>query len=397
MIDSGPVALLLEGEAGIGKTTLWSQGLVSSAARRQRVLRCRPGERETQLAYAALGDLLSDVSDEALADLPAPQRRALEVALLRAEPEGEQSLQRAVGLGLLGVLRALADDAPTVLAIDDAQWLDRPSESALAFVARRVEDERLGFFCVRRGHGTDVPLELDRALPGARFGRLTLADLDAGELELLLRTDLGAPLSRRTLERVRRAAGGNLFFALEIGRALAVRGGALDPAEELPIPANLLELVRDRLELMPPGARAAAQVASALSRPTVRVVDAALAARGEPPAAGEAVAAGVLERDGERLAFAHPLLATVAYQLLEPEERRVLHAGLAAVLSDPEEQAPHLALAADEPDEAVASALDEAARRAAARGAPDAAADLLEQARRLTPAGDGDARRRRGI
>ena len=397
MIDSGPVALLLEGEAGIGKTTLWSQGLVSSAARRQRVLRCRPGERETQLAYAALGDLLSEVPDAALADLPAPQRRALEVALLRAEPEGEQSLQRAVGLGLLGVLRALADDAPTVIAIDDAQWLDRPSESALAFVARRLEDERLGFFCVRRGDGADVPLELDRALAGARFGRLTLADLDAGELELLLRTDLGAPLSRRTLERVRRAAGGNLFFALEIGRALAVRGGSLDPAEELPIPANLLELVRDRLELMPPGARAAAQVASALSRPTVRIVDAALAARGEPPAAGEAVAAGVLECDGERLAFAHPLLATVAYQLLEPEERRVLHAGLAAVLSDPEEQAPHLALAADEPDEAVASALDEAARRAAARGAPDAAADLLEQARRLTPAGDGDARRRRGI
>src|SRR6185312_15577238 len=134
-----------------------------------------------------------------------------------------------------------------------------------------------------------------------------------------------------------------------------------------------------------------------LSRPTVRVVDAALAARGEPPAAGEAVAAGVLERDGERLAFAHPLLATVAYQLLAPEDRRVLHAGLAAVLSDPEEQAPHLALAADEPDEAVAAALDAAARRAAARGAPDAAADLLEQARRLTPAGDGDARRRRGI
>ena len=270
MIDSGPVALLLEGEAGIGKTTLWSQGLVSSAARRQRVLRCRPGERETQLAYAALGDLLSEVPDAALADLPAPQRRALEVALLRAEPEGEQSLQRAVGLGLLGVLRALADDAPTVIAIDDAQWLDRPSESALAFVARRLEDERLGFFCVRRGDGADVPLELDRALAGARFGRLTLADLDAGELELLLRTDLGAPLSRRTLERVRRAAGGNLFFALEIGRALAVRGGSLDPAEELPIPANLLELVRDRLELMPPGARAAAQVASALSRPTVR-------------------------------------------------------------------------------------------------------------------------------
>ena len=120
-------------------------------------------------------------------------------------------------------------------------------------------------------------------------------------------------------------------------------------------------------------------------------------AGGEPPAAAAAVAAGVLERDGERLAFAHPLLATVAYQLLSADERRALHARLAEILDDPEERARHLALAADEPDESVAGALEQAARRAAARGAPDAAAELLEQARRLTPAEDDDGRRRRGI
>ena len=225
-IESGPAALLLEGEAGIGKTTLWNRGLASSAARGQRVLRCRPGEREAQLAFAALGDLLVDVPEAAMSDLPAPQRRALEVALLRAEPEGEQSLQRAVGLGLLGVLRALAEQTPTLLAIDDAQWLDHPSENALAFVARRLQDERIGLFCVRRGGGSETPLELDRALPDARFERLALAGLDAGEIELLLRSELGVTLSRRTLERVRRASGGNLFFALEIGRALVARGGA---------------------------------------------------------------------------------------------------------------------------------------------------------------------------
>jgi predicted ATP-dependent serine protease len=179
-IGSGPVALLLEGEIGTGKTTLWSQGLASSAARGQRVLRCRPGECETQLAYAALGDLLAEVPESALADLPAPQRRALEVALLRAEPDGEQSLQRAVALGLLGVLRALAEEAPTLLAIDDVQWLDHPSESALAFVARRLADERIGLFCVRRGSGAEAPLELDHALQ--RLGRLTLGGLDAGDL-----------------------------------------------------------------------------------------------------------------------------------------------------------------------------------------------------------------------
>jgi DNA-binding CsgD family transcriptional regulator len=397
-IGAGPAALLLEGEIGIGKTTLWNRGLESAADHGQRVLRCRPGERETQLAYAALGDLLADVPEEAMADLPAPQRRALEVALLRAEPDGEQSLQRAVGLGLLGVLRALAAQAPTLIAIDDAQWLDHPSASALAFVARRLQDERIGLFCVRRGAaGSEAPLELDRALPAARFARLTLGDLDTGELELLLRTGLGLTLSRRTLQRVRRATGGNLFFALEIGRALVERGEPLDPAEELPIPANLQELVQARLELLPPAARSAAQVAAALARPTVRVVDAALAAAGQAPAAAAAVAAGVLEQNGERLAFAHPLLATVAYQSLSAPERRALHARLAGILDDPEERARHLALAADEADEAVAAALDGAARRAAARGAPDAAAELLEQARRLTPPAHDDERRRRGI
>ena len=241
----------------------------------------------------------------------------------------------------------------------------------------------------RRHRSSSTARSRTRASSGSRS-----AGLDAGEIELLLRSELGVTLSRRTLERVRRASGGNLFFALEIGRALVARGGPLEPAEELPIPANLQELVRDRLELLPPAARAAAQVASALSRPTVRVVDGALAGSGE---AAAAVAAGVLEQDGERLAFAHPLLATVAYQLLSAPERCALHAQLAEILDDPEERARHLALAATKADEAVATALDEAARRAAARGAPDAAADLLEQARRLTPAGDDDERRRRGI
>jgi DNA-binding CsgD family transcriptional regulator len=107
-VASGPVALLLEGELGIGKSALWNHGVASAAERGLRVLRCRPAECETQLAYAALGDLLADVPEAALADLPRPQRQALEVALLRVEPEGQESLQRAVALGLLGLLRALA-------------------------------------------------------------------------------------------------------------------------------------------------------------------------------------------------------------------------------------------------------------------------------------------------
>jgi DNA-binding CsgD family transcriptional regulator len=392
-LESGPSVLLVEGEMGIGKSALWSQALLSAAARGQRVLRCRPGECETQLAYAALGDLLAEVPEAAMAELPAPQRHALDVALLRAEPQGDGPLQRAIGMGLLGLLRTLAEAAPTLVAIDDTHWLDPASESALGFVARRLGDDRIGLLCVRRGSGPDVPLGLDRALAQGHFDRLALGGLSADALDLLLRTNLATPPSRQTVARIGRATGGNLYFALEIGRALDERGERLEASDELPIPDSLQELVRDRLAQLPPPVRAAAQVAAALSRPSVTVVDAALA----PGSAAEAVSAGVLERAGERLEFAHPLLATVAYQLLSEGERRELHGRLAEILRDPEERAQHLAIATPEADEAVAAALEEASRRAAARGAPATAADLLRQAVRLTPAGADDARRRRGI
>ncbi len=127
----------------------------------------------------------------------------------------------------------------------------RPSESALGFAARRLGDERIGLMCVRRGTGPDVPLGLDRALPDGRFERLALGGLEAGALDLLLRTDLASPPSRRTVARIRRATGGNVYFALEIGRALDERSDRLEPSDELPIPDE------------PAGARARAARAAA--------------------------------------------------------------------------------------------------------------------------------------
>ena len=200
-IEAGPIALVLDGELGIGKTVLWKAGLAAAADRSYSVLVCRPIESEAQLAYAALGDLLAEVSDEALAELPEPQRRALEVALLRREPEG-QPLQRAVALGTLGVLRALARERPTVVGIDDVQWLDPESESVLAFVARRLRDERIGLLVTRRSEGSStLPLDLERAFVDGRLGHLQVGSLGPAELDRLLVARLDARLSEQSLAR----------------------------------------------------------------------------------------------------------------------------------------------------------------------------------------------------
>ncbi len=396
-IEAGPIALVFEGELGIGKTVLWKAGLAAAADRSYLVLVCRPIESEAQLAYAAIGDLLADVSEEAMAELPEPQRRALEMALLRREPEG-QPLQRAVALGTLGVLRALARERPTVVGIDDVQWLDQESESVLAFVARRLKDERIGLLVTRRVEGSStLPLELERAFVDGRLGHLRVGSLEPAELDRLLAGRLDAQLSEQSLARVHDRSGGNPFFALELGRAMQQREDLPATADDVPIPASLHELVRDRLAFLSRPAREATEIAAALSRPTRALID-AVTGGGDSSAALEAAGtAGILELEGDRVRFAHPLLASITYAQIPQAQRRALHARLAEMLEDPEERGRHLALSVEHPDATVAAALDEAARRARARGAPASAAELWEQARRLTPADAGIEARRRGV
>jgi DNA-binding CsgD family transcriptional regulator len=396
-IESGPIALVLDGEMGIGKTALWKAGLEAAAARSYRVLACRPIESEAQLAYAALGDLLADVSDDAMAELPGPQRQALEVALLRSEPEGEPS-QRAVALATLGVLHAIARERPTVVGIDDVQWLDHESEGALAFVARRLKDDRIGLLMTRRSEGsTPLPLDLERAFVDGHASALRVGSLGPPELERLLATRLDVRLSDRSLVRIHDRSRGNPLFALEICRALLLQRDDLQDADDVPIPASLQELVRNRLVLLPGPAREATEIAAALSRPTRGLID-AIATSPDSAAALEAAArVGIVEIDDDRVRFTHPLLASITYAQIPPDRRRGLHARLAEILEDPEERGRHLALATERADAAVAAALDEAARRARARGAPASAAELWEQARRLTPDDAGRDARRRGV
>ena len=159
----GAVVLVLEGEPGIGKTTLWEAGVAAARTRGLRVLAARASGAEAQLSFAALTDLLHDVDDRTVAALPAPQGPALDVALLRSVPVGAPPEARAIALGLLNVLRALAGDGPVVLAVDDLQWLDPASAETLAFAARRLDGLAVSFLLARRpGAVTDLERALER-------------------------------------------------------------------------------------------------------------------------------------------------------------------------------------------------------------------------------------------
>jgi len=394
-VGAGASALLLDGAIGIGKTTLWREGVAAAGQRGQQVLSCRPVEAEIALPFTALGDLLEGIGDQMLTRLPEPQREALEVALLRSEAHGSPLLGRAVALGLLGVLRALSEEGELVVAIDDVQWLDAPSADALAFAARRLREEPIGFLLARRaGIGDAFPLGLEATLDSGRVTRMLLGPLDLHALDRLLRTRLERQFLRPTLAELQRVSGGNPFLALELGRALVARDVPLVAGDALPLPATLQELLRERLAGVPAQASEVALVVSVLSRPTVDVIAAAIGRERGEAALEKAAAAGILEVGSDRIMFTHPLLASVVYAEASPSQRRALHARLAEIVDDPDERARHLALAAAGPDPQVATALEEAARRARARGAAQSAAEFWERARRLTPAADPAAWRR---
>jgi len=390
---AAPSVLVLSGEAGIGKTELWQAGLQRARARRTRVLAHRAVEAEAVLSFAGIGELLSPVAADVLPALDEPRRRALEAALLIEGSGGDRAVEpRAIGLAVLDVLKALAADAPVLVAVDDFHWLDRPSARTLLFVLRRLANERVGALLAVRGEVR----ELDRELPSDTVNWLSVGPLAPTLLFQILKHRLGLELSPPQLTQLCEMTGGNPFFALEIGRELSLTLPA--PGRSLPVPGSLREIVGAGLARLPPASREVLLLVAALSRPTVGALVAAHGERAEVlHGLEQAARAGVVEFDSERVRFAHPLLASVCYEDATPWRRREAHARLAAVADDEEERARHLALAAEGPDAAVAAALDAAAPYALGRGAPAAAAELSEIAAALTPPGDPSARRRRRL
>jgi DNA-binding CsgD family transcriptional regulator len=380
--------LTLEGAPGIGKTTIWQHSVERARARGFTALNCRPSQSEAKLSFAGLGDLLATVPDVVLDALPKPQRRALDAALLRGDVSGRAPDRRTVAVGLLSVLRRLASSAPVIVAVDDAQWLDRSSSAALEFAVRRLDAERIGVVTAVRV--TEEPVQtFDSVVPDSRRTAVRVGPLSLAALHEVLKRRVGASFPRPTLVRLEQACDGNAFFALEIAREL-LRAGRTAADGRLPVPDDLRALVSGRARRLPAETREALLVASALSEPTTAIV--------EESALGPALEVDMvrLTADG-RVAFSHPLFASAVYEAASPARRRNMHRRLAAIVDDLEERARHLALAGGDPDNEIAQTLEDAAMLARRRGGWESAATLLEQAAAMTPSTRPDEIRRRAV
>jgi DNA-binding CsgD family transcriptional regulator len=404
VVATGPACVLLVGEAGIGKSAIWTAAVERARDRGDRiVLAARAVATEGDLAHVVLADLLTPVAADVLPTLPAPQAAGLAAALLLERPERPVD-PRLVGTATLAVLERLAAGRAVLIAIDDLPWIDPASVDALGFALRRAWDRglRVGILAtLREGPGDDRSSWV-RDLPLTPT-RIEVGPVTLGVLHHLLRDRVGATLSRPQLVRLEGASLGNPLLAMELARAIERRGRWPGPGEPLPVPDDIERLVADRLEGLPATDRRVLFVLAVASTPTTAVVSAVL---DNPPsevvaATERATAAGLLEATatvGEApvVRFAHPLFAAAAIAALPVGDARSIHGRLADLVADDEDRGRHAARAASGPDRRTAERVEAAALAARRRGAPSVAAELAEAAAALTPPGDGaDATRRR--
>jgi DNA-binding CsgD family transcriptional regulator/tetratricopeptide (TPR) repeat protein len=373
-------ALVVRGEAGVGKSALL--GYAVRAAADMRIARAAGVESEMELAFASLQQLCVPLLDR-LERLPGPQRDALGVAFgLRA---GDPPDRLLVALAVLTLLSEVAEERALLCVVDDAQWLDQASVQVLAFAARRLLGEPVGLIFATRE-------------PGEQFGGL--ADLEVRGLpdqdaRALLRSVIRVRLDDRVRDRILAETAGNPLALLELPRGLSLTqlAGGFGLVGAQAVPARIEQGFRRRLEALPAGTRLLMLVAAA--EPTGDAVLVLRAAGRLGLAASAAVAAqaeGLVEI-GEQVRFRHPLVRSAAYWSAEPSQRRAAHRALAEVTDpdrDPDRRARHLAAAAPGPDEEVAAELVRSAGRARARGGMAAAAAFLQRAVDLT---DEPARR----
>jgi AAA ATPase domain len=347
---SGAAALVLYGQAGIGKTTIWREGVRYAREIGVRTLVAQPAETEVALPYAAIADLLDTVAESDLDRLPQQQRAAVEVAVARGESVAPLD-QHALARGLIGLLADLLSAGGLLVAIDDVQWLDGPTAAALSFALRRLGSSPLRLFVSLRAEGTappQTPLGLERWDSPPRW--VDVGPLAPTELGALLRSVVDRNLPRPQVELLARASGGNPMFALELARR--------DPADTGTLP-SFAQTLTARIRDLEPAGQDAVTIASAALQPSLDLlVRAGVDARG----IRAGVDAGIFVRHGDGLSFAHPLLASAAYEALLPGERHSAHERLVGISTRPIERAHHVSRAATGPSETAGEILEAGAR-----------------------------------
>jgi DNA-binding CsgD family transcriptional regulator len=393
---SRPEALVIAGEAGAGKSTLWRAGAEAATGAGHRVLRSEPSAAEADLSFAVLSDLLTEALPAVARQIPDPQREALEIALLLRPAGPEPPTARAVGLAVLAALRGLTATGPVLVGIDDVQWIDEDSLDALTFAFRRVDHGPLGLLAAARTEAPADPLTAVSPPPPEGWRGLVaavpaqtidLVPLDHWQVQRLLSRTVSAAQART----VARQSRGNPFWAIEVAASLQ--------DSDTPLPALARTLTERLARSLSETAGEALAVVAGAGRITVADALAALSHVEDPPAAlDEAVLAGVVVETGDRLAPAHPLIGAAAIEALPPGRRQRLYRQLAGTAVSPERYAHFAALAAGPgPDSAVADALDAAAASAHGRAGNAEAAQFADQAVAFTPGPDQAALVRRRI
>ncbi len=373
--DGDGGVLVVHGDPGVGKTALLEWTV--EEARQLRVLRTVGVEGEMELPFAALQQLCSPILDR-VERLPDPQRDALGVAF--GLSAGQAPNPFLVGLAALGLMSDASQERPLLCVIDDAQWLDRASARALAFVARRLLAEKIAFVFATRALGD--------ALAG--LPELRVEPLGRRDSRTLLESVLPAPLDERVLDRIVVETRGNPLALLELPRGLTptqLAGGFGLPVA-VPLSASIEESFTRRLAGLPGDARRFLLVAAADPVGDTALVWRAARQLGIPESVVEAVESEGLLELGARVVFRHPLVRSAVYRSAGLKERRAVHQALAQATDpeiDPDHRAWHRAQAAAIPDEDVAAELERSAGRAQARGGLAAVAAFLERAAALTP------------
>ena len=361
------------GEPGIGKSALLDE--VAAGAVGMRILRARGIESEARVPFAGLLERLRPALG-ALDLIPPPQAGALQSALA-LRPASQQG-RFAVGAATLSLLAAYAEEAPLLVIVDDAHWLDGSSAQALLFAVRRlVADPIAVVLAVREDESSLVD--------GAGLPVLRLDGLDRAEARLLL-----GSVSAEAAERLYRATAGNPLALLELaGEAEALAATPLE--QPVPISTSIARAFLRRSEALSGRARQGLVLAAASDTGDLAVL---VRAGLEIADLGEAERAGLVDVTGGVLEFRHPLARSAVYREASPEQRRAAHRALAGALPDldVDRRAWHLASAAAGPDEAASAALAQAAERARERTAYSVSASAFERAARLSA---DDARRSR--